>query len=168
MHGGGVMLHSSVGVGSRFTVTLPMIAQIADHEVGDDEREPSSAPLILVAGGEQRSAAYLARGLLSAGYRCVIVDAGMAALERVRADTPAAVIINRRIAELGGLEYLRRLRSDPALARVPTIMIGATTVMGDAERALAVGAQVYMSRPISMPKLLDTLAEVIGSSNAPA
>ncbi|MEI7643354.1 MAG: ATP-binding protein [Chloroflexales bacterium] len=164
MHGGGVALRSAVGTGSRFTVTLPMEAQIiADHRA-DEGRGSTDAPLVLVAGGEHAPVAHLARSLLAAGYRCAVVGAGMAALERARAEAPAAMLVDRHMAGLGGLEYLRRLRSDPALAGVPTIMIGATTVAGDAERARDAGARAYLGMPIHMPELLAALAEVIGGS----
>ncbi len=161
MHGGGVTLRSEVGVGSRFTVELPIVTQIADDGGTGDGRARVDAPLVLVAGGERAPAVHLARGLLSAGYRCAVVDAGMAALECVRAEAPAAMLIDRRIADLGGLEYLRRLHSNPVLAGVPAIIIGATTVSGDAERARDAGACVYLGRPIHMPELLTALAEVI-------
>ncbi len=161
MHGGGVTLRSEVGRGSHFTVTLPIVAHIADDGATSDGRTSVDAPLVLVAGGEHAPAAHLARSLLSAGYRCAVVGAGISALERVRAEAPAAMLIDRRIAGLGGLEYLRRLRSNPALAGVPAIIIGATTVAGDAERARDAGARGYMGRPIHIPELLTTLAEVI-------
>jgi CheY-like chemotaxis protein len=145
-----------------------MVAHVADDGEANGEHHLDAAPLVLVVGGEHASAAHLSRCLLSAGYRCAVVGASMAALERARVEAPAALLIDRRIAGLGGLEYLRRLRSDPALAQVPAIMIGAATVAGDAERAQEAGARAYLGRPIHIPELLATLAEVVGGQGTAA
>ncbi|NTW03954.1 MAG: response regulator [Oscillochloris sp.] len=168
MHGGGVTMRSLVGKGSSFYVTLPRLA-INDFDMPEAlDAHSDPAPLVLVAGGERASAAYLAWGLREAGYRCAIVEDGMATLERARAEPPVALLIDRRIADLGSLEALHRLRADPALAGVPAILIGSTTTTVDAVWAQEAGATAYVSRPIHMPDLLAIMATAIGSLSKPS
>jgi len=81
---------------------------------------------------------------------------GAEALEHIRADQPAAVLLDLMMPVMDGWEFLRRCRSDCVCATVPVVVMSAAH-----DAALAAdqyGAQAYLTKPFDM----DTVLDVVG------
>src|SRR4051794_5777408 len=71
------------------------------------------------------------------GYSAVGIGSGVAALEWLRVTpAPALVLLDLKMPRLGGTSVLRALRSDPATARIPVVVISGDQVAGDLVRSL--------------------------------
>ncbi len=93
----------------------------------------------------------------------IIRDAGLAvdtaangvdALEKMRANTYDAVLMDIQMPEMDGYETTRAVRSDPALSNVPVIAMTAHAMKGDRERCISAGMDDYVSKPINSTALL--------------
>lgn len=95
------------------------------------------------------------RALESRGY--VLLEAvdgisGVTAAEQKEVDL---ILLDINLPDIDGYEVARRLRASEkhSLAYVPIIAITANALKGDAEKALAAGCDVYMSKPINIREL---------------
>jgi len=73
---------------------------------------------------------------------------GETALEGIRADPPAAVLLDVSLPGMDGLEILARLRAEPSFARLPILAVTAHAMTGDRERLLEAGFDDYVAKPI--------------------
>ena len=58
---------------------------------------------------------------------------------------------------LDGLQAIARLRHNPTFATTPIIALTALAMSGDRERCLIAGASEYMSKPVSLKTLNQTI-----------
>lgn len=174
MHGGSVTVDSEVGQGSRFTVTLPWQPAITSEPGADPATAPPAAPptappivsdqpVIVLAEDHPATVELLTHYLQQQGYQVVVAWDGAAAVARTQELHPAAVIMDIQMPEMDGIEATRRIRANPALTYIPIIAVTALAMPGDEERCRAAGADVYLSKPVSLRRLVTTLAEVRGT-----
>jgi signal transduction histidine kinase/CheY-like chemotaxis protein len=198
MHGGSVSLESRVGQGSRFTVSLPWREPVLSEVEGPAEEveaageaiqsaygatEPveagASAPrrglpaeqfLILLAEDNQNNIDMISSYLLSKGYRITVARNGREVLERARGERPDLILMDIQMPGMDGLEATRRIRADADLATIPIVALTALAMPGDRERSLAAGANDYLSKPVSLKKLVEAIETRIGGRtwNTPA
>jgi CheY-like chemotaxis protein len=85
---------------------------------------------------------------------------GQRALAMVRADPPDLVFLDMNIPGSSGAEVLAEIRGDPATAGVRVIVVTADGEEGR-ERAIAMGADDYFTKPFSPTTLLRTAEQVL-------
>jgi CheY-like chemotaxis protein len=84
---------------------------------------------------------------------------GMARLQE-HPDT-ALVLLDINMPELNGLEFLARLRAEPALRDVPVVLQSTEDQQEDMERGLQAGARGYLTKPFTPPQLHQLLDTVL-------
>jgi len=83
---------------------------------------------------------------------------GREGLERVRqGELPRLALVDWNMPEMNGLEFLRAVRADPALAGVRVVMVSTETEMAQVSRALDEGADEYVMKPFSRDVLAEKL-----------
>jgi signal transduction histidine kinase len=92
--------------------------------------------------------------LLSGRFEVVAVTDGLAALEAARAELPDLVLSDVMMPRLDGFGLLQAMRADPALQRVPVILLSARA--GEEERVAGVGsgADDYLTKPFTAREVL--------------
>jgi len=95
------------------------------------------------------------------GFEISEAAEGRAALEMVRSDPPDLVFLDLNMPGSNGSDVLTQIKSDPATAGVHVIVVTATGAEGG-ERALAMGADGYFTKPFSPIALLRTVERVLG------
>jgi two-component system, cell cycle response regulator DivK len=95
------------------------------------------------------------RALEARGYEFHWAETGLQGVELAEAAAPDVILLDINLPDIDGYEVARRLRSSgkSALVYVPIIAITANALRGDAEKALAAGCDVYMSKPINIREL---------------
>jgi two-component system KDP operon response regulator KdpE len=119
-----------------------------------------AAPLILVVEDDRATTNYLVRLLVHNGYRVEWVPDGPGALDRVRADDVALVLLSESLPGLSGVEVARQICSQPG-HHPPVIML---SVFFDLDRRLqgfAAGADDYVTRPFSGEELLARIKAIL-------
>jgi CheY-like chemotaxis protein len=71
------------------------------------------------------------------------------------------VLMDVSLPGIDGKEATRRIRSDPALARLPVIAVTAHAIKGEAEAILASGVDALVTKPIDERLLLETIARCL-------
>jgi two-component system copper resistance phosphate regulon response regulator CusR len=107
---------------------------------------------ILLIEDEPRIAAFVSRGLESAGYATVIVDDGAEGLARAAGEDIDLVLLDVGLPTMDGFEVLRRLRAQGSA--VPVIMLTARSSTRDTVAGLDAGANDYVSKPFTFDELL--------------
>lgn len=98
----------------------------------------------------------------SRGYATIQTRNGFDALDLARENRPDLILMDIQLPEVSGLEVTKWLKEDESLASIPVIAVTAFAMKGDEERILQGGCEGYISKPISVPHFLETIAEYIG------
>ena len=95
------------------------------------------------------------RALESRGYALLEAVNGETGVAVAEAKDVDLVLLDINLPDIDGYEVARRLRASEksSLSYVPIIAITANALKGDAEKALAAGCDVYMSKPINIREL---------------
>ncbi|PWH12040.1 MAG: response regulator [Anaerolineae bacterium] len=95
------------------------------------------------------------RALESRGYRLLQATTGLQGVEMAERENIDLILLDINLPDIDGYEVAHRLRHSKktALAYTPIIAITANALKGDAEKALAAGCDVYMSKPINIREL---------------
>jgi DNA-binding response OmpR family regulator len=116
--------------------------------------------LILVIDDDPDQRRFLERMLTASGYRVAIVPDGEAGLAAAVAQPPDAIVLDVMMPRLNGFQTCRRLKKDPATAACPVVMLTAKDQPADQFWATEVGADAFLTKPIDLPILLETLARL--------
>jgi DNA-binding response OmpR family regulator len=109
---------------------------------------------VLVVEDDPDIAELIRHYLVKARHEVDVVASGRDALTRVRDDRPDVLILDLMLPEMSGLEVCRSIREDPAVARLPIIMVTARAQEGDRVHGLESGADDYVTKPFSARELV--------------
>lgn len=109
--------------------------------------------LILVVDDQPRGQAALASLLEFEGYRLAFAATGPEALNQMRLLAPDLVLLDVMMPEMDGFEVCRRIRSDPALALIPVIMVTALDDQASLLQGIEAGADDFITKPFNRAEL---------------
>ncbi len=116
---------------------------------------------IMIVDDDQRNVKLLKAILQAEGYRCMEALSGPEALRLVREGPPDLVLLDIMMPQMDGYEVLRRLRSAPQTEHIPVVMVTALTEREDRVRALDLGADDFISKPIDRVELLARIRSLL-------
>jgi EAL domain-containing protein (putative c-di-GMP-specific phosphodiesterase class I)/FixJ family two-component response regulator len=118
------------------------------------EASVAGRPIVLVADDDAEIRALFAAVLSSAGFDVVeAVDGADALAQLVKTDV-SLVLLDMSMPRLDGLAVIRRLRAGEATARLPIILVTGAAAEADRVRGLDVGADDYLTKPVSTKELV--------------
>ncbi len=164
IHGGKISVDSSLGVGSIFTFTVPVISAAEAEQPQEHEAigltfpwMKDEAPLILVVEDDSATAELLTLHLTQAGYKVAHAYNGEEAIEKARTMRPFAITLDVMLPKKDGWEVLQTLKTDPLTADIPVII---HSIIDNKELAFALGATDYLMKPLDKEALLSKLNEL--------
>ena len=118
----------------------------------------SVARTILVVEDEPTLRETLAEALEAEGYRATPAADGKAAVALFRADPPDLVLLDLMLPELSGIEVTRIIRAESS---VPIVMLTARAAEVDKVVGLELGADDYVSKPVSLRELFARIRAIL-------
>lgn len=162
MMGGDIFVESTVGVGSTFTVDLPLT-------VGGESpmcEAPASKPpmvadkrTVLVIDDDAMAADLMKRALERTGFTAIVASDGPSGIQMAQTQKPAAITLDVMMPGMDGWSVLTHLKSNPETAQIPVIMV---TMLQDRSLGYALGAADFMTKPVDSGKLREILAKHCG------
>jgi two-component system cell cycle response regulator DivK len=122
----------------------------------------TGAQILLVEDNEKNMKLF--RDVLrAAGYETLEATTGGRGVELAIAHEPDLVLMDVQLPDLDGVEALGRLRADERTTSIPVLALTAQAMLGDRERFLAAGFDGYVSKPVDIVALVDTVNVVLKS-----
>jgi two-component system chemotaxis response regulator CheY len=95
------------------------------------------------------------------GLSVAEADDGLDALKKLAAMSFDIIITDINMPIMDGLKLVKRVRSDERYADIPIVIITTEGGAEDRKRALALGANAYITKPIRAPQVIKTVKELL-------
>jgi len=118
-------------------------------------------PKILIVEDNEMNRDMLSRRLARRGYDVAVAVDGQEGLNLAVSTSPDLILMDMSLPVLDGWEVTRRLKADPAMAKVPVIALTAHAMAGDREQAMAAGCDDYDTKPIELDRLLGKIQALL-------
>jgi CheY-like chemotaxis protein len=176
--GGTIDVASTYGEGSRFSVQLPSAQDPLAGQEHSEENTPDSDDHASGDNTEQRrkilyvednpSNVRLVERLLARRGDLEIISTmqGRMGLALAREHSPALILLDVHLPDIGGDQLLRQIRDDPAIAGIPVVIVSADATERQIERLLAEGATSYLTKPLDLHDLLAAVNDALDQTPA--
>jgi CheY-like chemotaxis protein len=149
-----------------FTALQTIVAApAAPHTVSRAHLRPVETletPRVLVVESDEATLRLLERILSDGGYLPVLTTSSQAALQMARTMRPAAIVLDMLMPGFDGWDVLAALKSEPATATIPVLML---TMLSERSRALQNGAAQAIRKPLDGHTLRSALANALRQSS---
>ncbi len=169
--GGDIMVKSEFGKGTTFTAKVP--ARVGEEPSGKAEAAaaaPAAAapvhtgrtrPLVLVVDDDASVRELVCRFLGESEMDTITAGDGEAAFTLARDRLPDVITLDAVMPGMDGWDVLSKLKSDPATAGIPVVMV---SFLEQRERGYALGAADYVVKPIDWPRLASVIERHLDGS----
>lgn len=125
-------------------------------------------PHIALVEDDETLAMLLSYNLLAADLTVDWYADGREAISAICARPPSLVVLDWMLPQLSGIEILRRIRSHPATCDLPILMLTARSDPSDRARAMALGVDVFLSKPFSVGELIASIGSLLLRRHKPS
>jgi CheY-like chemotaxis protein len=108
---------------------------------------------ILIADDNQQNRELLDAYLAEDGHDIEMAADGEETLQKVRQSPPDLILLDIMMPRVSGYEVCQRIRQDATTKNVPVLMVTALRESGDIEKAVAAGADDFLTKPVNRLEL---------------
>jgi CheY-like chemotaxis protein len=103
----------------------------------------------------------LSRRLKKRGYEVSIAVDGAEGVDKARSETPDLILMDMSLPVMDGWEATRTLKGDETTRAIPVVALTAHAMSTDREKALEAGCDAYETKPVELPRLLETMEKLL-------
>ncbi|MEA3228038.1 MAG: DUF3365 domain-containing protein [Campylobacterota bacterium] len=164
MHGK-INLLSNEGIGTTFTITLPLkkldASKIEDNPITKESPTRTLNTHLLVAEDNKTNQLLIRLLLEEFHITCDIVNDGVEAIEIYDPTLHSMILMDENMPNMNGREAMRILKDRYKERCGPIITLTANNMKGDREKFLALGMDGYISKPIDEDDLFDEINRLL-------
>lgn len=116
---------------------------------------------VLVVDDEPMARTLLRLMLVRAGFEVVEAEDGYDALDKLKEDEPDVMILDVMMPGIDGFRVCETVRAAPSTSDLPIIMLSAKTDLESVNKGLRLGANKYLTKPISPEELTRQVRDVL-------
>lgn len=121
---------------------------------------------LLIVDDNELNRDMLARRLTRNGYSVDVVEDAKKLMERVKQNDLDLVLLDIEMPEISGLDALKQLRERFSAVELPIIMVTAKSQSEDVVKALNLGANDYLTKPVDLPVALARIGTQLSHKRA--
>ena len=157
---GNIHLYSKEGQGTSFVVTLPISEKYVLENNKNKLAQESDKPKILIVEDNLQICEFIG-DILKERFTCLSAENGRSGLAIAASFVPDLMIIDEMMPIMSGLEMVRRMKQNPRLASIPTIMLTAKSDNKTENESIKLGVDVFMAKPFEPSVLLSRINQLL-------
>lgn len=118
---------------------------------------------ILIADDEPNIVTALEYLLQREGYEVQVARNGEEALKLIEAGPPDVVLLDVMMPVRSGYEVCKAIRERPEWRQVKVVMLSAKGRDAEVSKGMALGADLYVTKPFSTRQLMQQIGELLGN-----
>lgn len=127
----------------------------------------SAEKTVMIIEDEADAAELFAEMMRVSGFRVLKTLSSAPAINMMTAEKPDLVLLDIMLPGISGLDVLREMREDPALATIPVVIVSAKAMPADIRRGMEAGASTYLTKPVGFLELKEAVERALGRQKAP-
>ncbi|HUE98911.1 MAG TPA: response regulator [Anaerolineales bacterium] len=120
---------------------------------------------VLIIEDEADAAELFAEMMRVSGFRVRKTLSSAPAITMMTTDKPDIIILDIMMPEVSGLDILRQMRRDPALASIPVVVVSAQSMPADIKHGMEAGASNYLTKPVGFLDLKEAVERALGNQS---
>ncbi|MGI4755643.1 MAG: response regulator [Janthinobacterium lividum] len=158
--GGDIEVQSAAGEGSSFIIKIPAVLPESQRQEEEDKSSiDKSKHLVLVIDDDAAQRELLRRFLEREGFAVRLATDGRAGLEMARELLPRAILLDVMMPQMDGWSVLAALKKEPALERIPVVMV---TFVNEPGLSNFLGAADTVLKPVEWDRLKTVMEQFRG------
>ena len=121
---------------------------------------------VLIIEDEVDAAELFAEMMRVSGFHVLKTSSSAPAIGMMAAEKPDVVLLDVMMPDVSGLDILRQMREDPALASIPVVIVSAQSMPADIQHGLEAGAFTYLTKPVGFLELKEAVERALGNQPA--
>lgn len=127
----------------------------------DWEENMTKKKKILVVDDDPEIRQFLAIIMQDTSWEVLFADGAATGLRLAAEKTPDLILLDIFMPEMDGLEVLQHLRREPATEKVPVLILTAADKEDQLDKAVARGANDYLTKPVNIIRLYKTIDKLL-------
>lgn len=169
--GGKIMVESTEGSGSSFSLKIPVREpapdefdnDISNENIIDLEGSTTFHPIsVLLVEDNELNKKLVAQMLNNYGFEVETAANGLECLEKMRLKNIDLILMDMQMPLMDGYETTTIIRATPEWPFIPIIAITANAMDGDREKCLACGCSSYLAKPFKSQTLVQEIKNQLG------
>jgi CheY-like chemotaxis protein len=130
-----------------------------------EEKQFMTSPqkTVLIIEDEADAAELFAEMMRVSGFRVLKTSSSTPALSLIATEKPDLIILDIMMPDISGLDILREIRQDPALADIPVVVVSAKSMPADIRIGMEAGASTYLTKPVGFLELKEAVERALGN-----